>query len=104
MHSRFWFALLAGCRERKNMKNYDPCYLKGEYIGFPRRDSFEDDILMKADSITGVKPDPMNEDFSIVLYSNREHGLRAFEPAKNVARTLWGKGNFKKKKGVYIPK
>ena len=80
------------------------CYFDGDYIGFPRRDSFEDDIFLKADSITGVKPDPKKEDYSIVLYSEGKMGLRAFEPAERVARTLWGKGNFKKKKGMYMSK
>ncbi len=82
----------------------EKCYIEDEeYVWFPRL-SGDPDIGLRLDSIKGVKPDPENKEFSFVLYSKGLGHLRAFELAKSVARTIWGKGNFKKKKGTYVPK
>ena len=81
----------------------EKAYIEGERIWFPRRTG-DHDVGIKAESITGVKHDSGNKNFSIVLYQDDVGKLRVYEPAKSVAQTLWGKGNFKKKKGIYMPK
>ena len=85
---------------------YDPCYIEGEYIWFPRK-SGDQDLGLKKELVFAVEPNQENDNFSIVHYTGgvkKQRVLKVYEPAKRVARTLWGKGNFKKKKGMYMSK
>ena len=77
-------------------------YIEEGVIWFPRRKADHLDIGFPSKLIYKIEMDPENDDFSLV-YNKGGGALRAFQPAKEVAQTLWG-SNYKETNGVYTPK